>query len=151
MCMTCMLTHYKILCLTQRHVKKLFSVYYVRRWCTSFYAVEFCWEVKEITYVQEVYGQTYGEDNAYERTYTHAQSEVAYIDVDWRFRSHFRFRFRRTRYCRFWCRLCHTRYCPVRKNIHTQVVPPQKIYRLDRLYQTGVRTFKWTRKLTSIQ
>ena len=41
-----------------------------------------CWEVKETPYVQEVYGQTDGEDNAYERTYTRAQAEVAYIDVD---------------------------------------------------------------------
>ena len=48
-----------------------------------------CWEVKETPYVQEVYGQTYGEDNAYKRTYTHAQDEVAYIDVDWRFRFRF--------------------------------------------------------------
>ena len=41
-----------------------------------------CWEVKETPYVQEVYGQTEGEDNAYEQTYTRAQAEVAYIDVD---------------------------------------------------------------------
>ena len=33
-------------------------------------------------YVQEVYGQTDGEDNTYEQTYTSAQSEVAYIDLD---------------------------------------------------------------------
>ena len=41
-----------------------------------------CWEVKETPYVQEVYGKTDGEDNAYERTYTRDQAEVVYIDVD---------------------------------------------------------------------
>ena len=39
-----------------------------------------CWEVKETPYVQEVYGQTDGENNAYEQTYTRAQAEVAYIE-----------------------------------------------------------------------
>ena len=106
-----------------------------------------CWEVKETTYVQEVYGQTDGEDNTYKRTYTHAQTEVAYIDVDLRFR----FRFRRTRYFRFWCRFRRTRYCPVRNNVHTQVVRPQNIDRLDRLCQTWVSSCKWTRKLNSVQ
>ena len=37
----------------------------------------YCWEVLETPYVQEVYRQTDGEDNAYERTYTRAQTEVA--------------------------------------------------------------------------
>ena len=113
----------------------------------------FSWEVKETPYVQEVYGQTYGEDNAYERTYTHAQAEVAYIDVDWRFRSCslFRFRFRRTRYFCFRCRFRRTRYCPVRTNSHTQVVWLRNIDRLDRLCQAGVISCKWTRKLTSVQ
>ena len=41
-----------------------------------------CWEVKETPYVQEVYGKTDGEDNAYKRTYTRDQAEVVYIDVD---------------------------------------------------------------------
>ena len=40
-----------------------------------------CWEVKETPYVQEVYGQTDGEDNDYEQMYMRAQAEVAYIDV----------------------------------------------------------------------
>ena len=35
-----------------------------------------------MTYVQEVYVQTNGEDNAYKQTYTRAQAEVLYIDVD---------------------------------------------------------------------
>ena len=39
-----------------------------------------CWEVKETPYVQEVYGQTDGEDNTYERTYTRDQAKVAYIE-----------------------------------------------------------------------
>ena len=39
-----------------------------------------CWEVKETPYVQELYGQTDGEDNAYERTYTRAQAKVVYIE-----------------------------------------------------------------------
>ena len=41
-----------------------------------------CWELKETPEVQEVYGQTDKEYNAYERTYTRAQAKVAYIDVD---------------------------------------------------------------------
>ena len=40
------------------------------------------WEVKETPYVQEVCIQTDGEDNAYKQTYTRAQAEVLYIDVD---------------------------------------------------------------------
>ena len=56
------------------------------------------WEVKETPYVQEVYGHTDREDNAYKRTYMRAQAEVACIDVDLRFRFRFRFRFRCTRY-----------------------------------------------------
>ena len=39
------------------------------------------WEVKETPYVQEVFGQTDGEDNAYKPTYTRSQAEVVYIDV----------------------------------------------------------------------
>ena len=41
-----------------------------------------CCEVKETPYVQKLYGHIDGEDNAYERTYTRGQAEVAYIDVD---------------------------------------------------------------------
>ena len=37
---------------------------------------------KETPYVQEVYRQIDGEDNAYEQTYMRAQTEVVYIDVD---------------------------------------------------------------------
>ena len=123
-----------------------------------------CWEVKETTYVQEVYGQTDREDNAYKWTYTRAQDEVTYIDVYWWFRFRFRFcfrfrfrvclrfHFRRTRYCRFRFsfRLCfrRTRYFPVRTNSHTQVV---RLRNIDRLCQTGVSSCKWSRKLTSVQ
>ena len=45
-------------------------------------SVNVCWEVKEMPQVQELYGQTDGEDNAYGRMYTHAQAEVAYIAID---------------------------------------------------------------------
>ena len=39
-----------------------------------------CWEVKETPYVQEVYGQTDGEHNAYKQTYKRAQAKFAYIE-----------------------------------------------------------------------
>ena len=94
----------------------------------------YCWEVKETPYVQEVYGQTDGEDNAYERTYTRGQAEVAYIEGSvpisvFRFPVcvRFRFRFRRTR------------YCPVHMTRHTQVV---RLRNIDRLCQTGVSSCK---------
>ena len=95
--------------------------------------------------------QTDVEDNAYERMYTRAKAEVAYIDVDWRFRSRLRFCFHCTRYCRFRFRFCRTRYCPVHMKSLTQVVRPRNIDRLDRLCQTGVISCKWTRKLTYVQ
>ena len=80
-----------------------------------------CWEVKETPYVQEVYGQTDGEDNAYERTYTRAQAEVAYIEGSvpisvFCFRVRVRFRFR------FLFRFRRTRHFPVYMTRHTQVV-----------------------------
>ena len=70
-----------------------------------------CWEVKETPYVQEVYGQTDGEDNAYEQMYTRAQAEVTYIEGSVPI-SVFRF--------------CRTRYCPVCTNMHTQVIRTSK-------------------------
>ena len=65
--------------------------------------------------VQEVYGQTDGEDNTYERTYTRAQAEVAYIEGSVP-SSVFRVR------VRFWFRFRRTRYCPIHMTRHTQVI-----------------------------
>ena len=45
-------------------------------------------QTKKITHTYEGKGQTDGEDNAYVRTYTRAQAEVAYIEGSV---SHFRF------------------------------------------------------------
>ena len=90
-----------------------------------------CWEVKETPYVQEVYGQTDGEDNVYEQTYTPAQDKVAYIKGSVPI-TVFCFRV----YVRFWFRDICTKYCPVG---HTQVVPLRNI---DRLCQRGVISCK---------
>ena len=61
-------------------------------------------QTEKITRTYKHKGQTDGEDNAYVRTYTRAQAEVAYIEGSV---SHFRFR---VRVC---FRLRRTRYCPV--------------------------------------
>ena len=106
----------------------------------TLYQINYLLGGKETPYVQEVYGQTDGEDNAYERTYTRAQAKVAYIEG---YVSHFRFRVR-FRF-RFWFR--RTRYCPVHMTRHTKVV---RLRIIDRLCQTGVSSCKWTCKLTSV-
>ena len=93
-------------------------------------------------YVKEVYGQTDREDNAYERTYTRAQAEVAYIEGSvpisvFRFRVRVRFRFCLRFRLRF--RFRRTRYFPVHMTRHTQVL---RLRNIDRLCQTGVSSCK---------
>ena len=76
------------------------------------------------------------EDNAYVRTYTRAQAEVAYIEGSV---SHYRFRVR-VHFCfRFRFRFRRTRYCPVHMTRHTKVV---RLRIIDRLSQTGVSSCK---------
>ena len=89
-------------------------------------------QTEKITRTYERKGQTDGEDNAYIRTYTRAQAEVAYIEGSV---SHFCFRVR----VRFQFRFRHTRYCPVHMTRHTKVV---RLRVIDRLCQTGVSSFK---------
>ena len=59
------------------------------------------------------------EDNAYVRTYTHAQAEDVYIEGSV---SHYRFRVRVRFHYRFRFRFRRTRYCPVHMTGHTKVV-----------------------------
>ena len=93
-------------------------------------------QTEKITRTYERKGQTDGEDNAYVRTYTRAQAEVAYIEGSV---SHFRFRVCVCFRFRFLFRFCRTRYCPVHMTRHKKVV---RLRIIDRLCQTGVSSCK---------
>ena len=91
-------------------------------------------QTEKITRTYERKGQTEGEDNAYERTYTRAQAEATYIEGSvshFRFRVRFRFRFR--------FRFRRTRYCPIHMTRHTKVV---RLRNIDTLCQTGMSSCK---------